>query len=339
MIVPVNGRHGFYLASLFVMLFVATNFVNKFVLSVLKFTYPTIFQGWQTVVGAIMIKILISAGIMDPITSNLTRSDIALWLPGMMLFVVSIYSGSKALASLSIPVYFAQQNLILVFRQIAVMSINKQITSIFNYIMLMIVVISCVAVIQTDPYFNSEGYFWVCVHLISTGLIEIYTQLINTKLKLSIYERLYSCYIYSVIVLAPSSYFLGDALEAQKFPYLYFTKFYVGCLMSGVFGLCLNLCAIRLQDLQLKVLDLNSLVILSKILGSALSLVIFKTFLTGSHALWLLVNLLCSLAICDPNFDNSSPNIISLGDLPKPKIPGLQLHSMQQDMLKIEIRK
>ncbi|GFO22760.1 transmembrane protein 241 [Plakobranchus ocellatus] len=33
------------LALLFCVLFVSTNFANKYVLSVLKFTYPTIFQG------------------------------------------------------------------------------------------------------------------------------------------------------------------------------------------------------------------------------------------------------------------------------------------------------
>ncbi|XP_050413048.1 transmembrane protein 241 isoform X2 [Patella vulgata] len=184
MIVSTNGKKALYLSVLFVLLFVATNFVNKFVLSVLKFTYPTIFQGWQTLVGAVMIKILISAGIMEPITPTLNRSDVALWLPGMMLYVISIYSGSKALASLTIPIYFTQQNLVLVFRQIATMSINKQMTSLFNYVMLMLVVVSCVAVIKTDPMFNAEGYFWVSIHVVCSGLIEIYTQLINGRLKL-----------------------------------------------------------------------------------------------------------------------------------------------------------
>ncbi|KAK6167621.1 hypothetical protein SNE40_021601 [Patella caerulea] len=276
---------------------------------------------------------------MEPITPNLNRSDVALWLPGMMLYVISIYSGSKALASLTIPIYFTQQNLVLVFRQIATMSINKQMTSLFNYVMLMLVVVSCVAVIKTDPMFNAEGYFWVSIHVICSGLIEIYTQLINGRLKLNVHDRLYSCYIYSVIILAPSSYLLGDALEAQKFPYLYFTKFYIGCIMSGVFGICLNLCAIKLQDAQLRVVELSSVVAISKIIGSLLSITVFRGLITGTHGLWLTVNQLCGLAICDPNFDLTTPTIISLSDTPKLKTVGLKRDALQQDMLRIEIRK
>ncbi|TKS87925.1 Transmembrane protein 241 [Collichthys lucidus] len=39
----------------FSFIFVVSYFTNKFVLSVLKFTYPTLFQGWQTFIGAVLL--------------------------------------------------------------------------------------------------------------------------------------------------------------------------------------------------------------------------------------------------------------------------------------------
>nr|KAG5694417.1 hypothetical protein BaRGS_017450 [Batillaria attramentaria] len=96
-----DGTHtSLYMAALFCTLFVSTNFVNKYVLSVLRFTYPTIFQGWQTLVGVVVLKMLIAAGQVEPLLKGMGRQDVAPWIPGMMMFLVSIYSGSRALANL-----------------------------------------------------------------------------------------------------------------------------------------------------------------------------------------------------------------------------------------------
>ncbi|KAE8598560.1 hypothetical protein XENTR_v10016859 [Xenopus tropicalis] len=62
--------------------YLSSYFTNKYVLSILKFTYPTLFQG----------------------------SDVVVWLPGCALFVGIIYAGSRALSRLSIPVFFTLHN-------------------------------------------------------------------------------------------------------------------------------------------------------------------------------------------------------------------------------------
>jgi len=37
--------------------YLASYLTNKYVLSVLKFTYPTLFQGWQTLIGGLLLHV------------------------------------------------------------------------------------------------------------------------------------------------------------------------------------------------------------------------------------------------------------------------------------------
>ncbi|OXB81668.1 UNVERIFIED_CONTAM: hypothetical protein H355_008917 [Colinus virginianus] len=66
----------------FCLFYLASCFTNKYVLSVLKFTYPTLFQG----------------------------SEILSWLPASLIFVGVIYAGSRALSRLPIPVFLTLHN-------------------------------------------------------------------------------------------------------------------------------------------------------------------------------------------------------------------------------------
>ncbi|XP_044538927.1 transmembrane protein 241 [Gracilinanus agilis] len=78
--------------------YLATYLTNKYVLSVLKFTYPTLFQGWQTLIGGLLLHISWKLGWVE-INSN-CRAKVLAWLPSSMLFVGIIYAGSRALSRL-----------------------------------------------------------------------------------------------------------------------------------------------------------------------------------------------------------------------------------------------
>lgn len=342
-----DGTHiSLYMAVLFCSLFVSTNFVNKYVLSVLNFTYPTIFQGWQTLVGVAILRMLIAGGQVEPLLNGLDRKDLAPWAPGMMMFLVSIYSGSRALANLPIPVFFSLQNTVVVFKVITQLLLQKQLLSCFSYLMVMIALVSALGVSMTDPQFSSEGYFWMAIHVISNGSFYIYTNLMKGRLKLRSLDRLYCCYIYSVVMLAPCSYLLGDALEAVNYPYLYFTKFYLGCLFSGMLGIFLNLTAMRLQenDLLPSGLDFSAVQAIARICGSALSLFIFNTVLTANFAFLLAVNQVSSVVVLDAVNRSPLPHIIRPPALTSPRrlasapdMRQLERHELQQDMLRIEL--
>ncbi|XP_064598194.1 UDP-N-acetylglucosamine transporter TMEM241 homolog isoform X2 [Liolophura sinensis] len=281
--------------GVFCLLFILTNCINKYVLSVLKFTFPTIFQGWQTLVGALVLHLLMLSGKLDFSLKTLNREDVALWLPSMFFFVGTIYAGSRALASLPVPVFFAFQNLASVI-SLTVDVILKSKVNVWSYIFNMALVVSSIGVAKTDPQNNTDGYFWVCYHVLSLGAYSTYQKLIKGRLKLRPAGRLYCNYVYSMILFAPASYFLGEALEASKFPHLYFAKFYICCGLSGILGVFLSLVVIQLEPLlESSGISLDFLSSAAKIITSVLSLVIFPFTLTVPYVSWLAINLLASL--------------------------------------------
>ncbi|MEJ1281608.1 transmembrane protein 241 [Cricetulus griseus] len=102
-----NGRRSL-LGLTFCTCYLASHLTNKYVLSVLKFTYPTLFQGWQTLIGGLLLHVSWKLGWVE-INSSL-RSNVLAWLPASVLFVGIIYAGSRALSRLAVPVFFILHN-------------------------------------------------------------------------------------------------------------------------------------------------------------------------------------------------------------------------------------
>ncbi|KAH9496187.1 hypothetical protein Btru_010430 [Bulinus truncatus] len=335
------------LVTSFVLLYISTNYANKYVLSVLKFTYPTIFQGWQSLVGVIMFRCLYSAGYIDSLLHSREWHDCALWLPGMMSFLLSIYSGSRALANLPIPVYLVMQNIVLVFRATADLLFRKQMTSLYSYFMLMMSISSALIAVKIDPQYDPDGYFWMSVHIVSLGCLEMYTNFIQSKLKFRGTEKLFSCYLYSFIVLAPSSYFIGDTMQAINFHYFHSSHFYVGCILSGLLGVLLNLCSLYLQELKTPsmILDAWTIQSVAKILCSVVSLVFFDMSLTQAFFICLSINLLSSFGYIESSTSRrQQTSLIYASDITmetemysQDKKQYLKRHELQQDMIRLDL--
>ncbi|XP_060233658.1 transmembrane protein 241 isoform X6 [Meriones unguiculatus] len=88
--------------------YLASHLTNKYVLSVLKFTYPTLFQGWQTFIGGLLLHVSWKLGWVE--INSSPRSNVLTWLPASLLFVGIIYAGSRALSRLAVPVFFILHN-------------------------------------------------------------------------------------------------------------------------------------------------------------------------------------------------------------------------------------
>ncbi|KAL4682599.1 hypothetical protein H8959_002154 [Pygathrix nigripes] len=88
--------------------YLASYLTNKYVLSVLKFTYPTLFQGWQTLIGGLLLHVSWKLGWVEINSSS--RSHVLAWFPASVLFVGMIYAGSRALSRLAIPVFLTLCN-------------------------------------------------------------------------------------------------------------------------------------------------------------------------------------------------------------------------------------
>ena len=73
-------------------------YINKYVLSVLGFKSPTIFQGWQTLTGLIIYKLLTYCSKTNFKLVGIDRPAFISLLPGFLFFTTSLVAASKALA-------------------------------------------------------------------------------------------------------------------------------------------------------------------------------------------------------------------------------------------------
>ncbi|XP_074800606.1 UDP-N-acetylglucosamine transporter TMEM241 isoform X2 [Natator depressus] len=204
----------------FCLFYLASYFTNKYVLSVLKFTYPTLFQGWQTLVGGFLLHVSWKLGWVEINCSS--RSEVLTWLPASVLFVGIIYAGSRALSRLQ--------------------------TSLLKICSVLFLLIAAGCLPLFDTQFDPDGYFWALIHLICVGVYKVIHKLWKTS-SLSDLDQQYINYVFSVVLLASVSHPAGDLFSALDFPFLYFYRFHSSCCASGLLGFFLMLHTVKLKSI------------------------------------------------------------------------------------------
>ncbi|XP_069476999.1 UDP-N-acetylglucosamine transporter TMEM241 isoform X2 [Ambystoma mexicanum] len=217
----------------FCFFYLASYFTNKYVLSVLKFTYPTLFQGWQTLVGGFLLHVSWKLGWVE-ISSN-SRSEVLSWLPASVLYVGIIYAGSRALSRLPIPVFFTLHNAAEVLSCGIQRCTQKEKISPAKIWSALFLLIAAGCLPLHDAQFDPDGYFWAVVHLICVGSYKAFRKSMKSS-------------IISVVLLAFASHPSGDLFSALEFPFLYFYRFHSGCCASGLLGFILMLTTVKLKS-------------------------------------------------------------------------------------------
>ncbi|KAF7649256.1 hypothetical protein LDENG_00144450 [Lucifuga dentata] len=263
-------RHITGLAFSFV--FVVSYFTNKFVLSVLKFTYPTLFQGWQTSIGALLLLLSVKLGWVE--MSRITRSAALSWLPGSILFVGNIYAGSRALSRMEIPFFFTLQNSSHVVSYIILKLVyREQKTQWLKATSVSLMLLSAVYLPFYDPQFDLNGYLWAVGHLFCVGAYRVF-QIQYKSSHLSDLEQQCINYLFSVLLLAAAAHPTGDLMGVLEFPSLHSYTFHCGCCVSALLGFLLLLATVRLKS-GLTVEHCGVWIFLSKMIAMSLSPFIF----------------------------------------------------------------
>ncbi|XP_032078567.1 transmembrane protein 241 isoform X1 [Thamnophis elegans] len=229
----------------FCFFYLSSYFTNKYVLSVLKFTYPTLFQGWQTLVGGILLHASWKIGWVEISTSS--RSEVLSWLPASALFVGIIYSGSRALSRLPIPIFLTLHNAADIIFYGMEVSVHKEQNSTLKLCRGLILLVAAGGLPFNDPQFDIDGYFWALIHLLCVGAYKVFHKLWKPN-SLSISEQQYINYAFSVVMLAFASHPTGDLFSALEFPLLNFYIFHSSCLASGLLGFLLTLHTMKLKS-------------------------------------------------------------------------------------------
>ncbi|XP_045383490.1 transmembrane protein 241 isoform X3 [Lemur catta] len=269
--------------------YLASYLTNKYVLSVLKFTYPTLFQGWQTFVGGLLLHVSWKLGCVE-INSSL-RSNVLTWLPASVLFVGMIYAGSRALSRLAIPVFLTLHNVAEVIICGYQKCFRKEKTSPAKICSALFLLAAAGCLPFNDSQFDPDGYFWAIIHLLCVGAYKILQKsqkpsalrplpeltqsgrrslpqllaLLLGKMRALLLavngtalvngtergdiEQQYINYIFSVVLLALASHPTGDLFSVLDFPFLYFYRFHGSCCASGFLGFFLMFSTVKLKSL------------------------------------------------------------------------------------------
>ncbi|XP_036272829.1 transmembrane protein 241 isoform X3 [Pipistrellus kuhlii] len=226
--------------------FLAAHLTNKYVLSVLKFTCPTLFQGWQTLVGGLLLHVSWRLGWVEINSSS--RYNVLAWLPASVLFVGIIYAGSRALSRLAIPMFLTLHNAAEVIVCGHGMCFRKEKTPPAKICSALLLLAAAGSLPFNDAQFDPDGYFWAVIHLLCVGAYKILQK--SPKFgALSDIDQQYLNYIFSVALLASAAHPTGDLLCARDFALLYFYRFHGSCCASGLLGFLLTLSALKLKSL------------------------------------------------------------------------------------------
>ncbi|XP_066435722.1 UDP-N-acetylglucosamine transporter TMEM241 isoform X3 [Eleutherodactylus coqui] len=147
--------------------YLAFYFTNKYVLSILKFTFPTLFQGWQTLVGGIFLHVCWKLGWVE--INFTSRADVVSWLPASAFFVGIIYAGSRALSRLPIPVFLTLHNASEVVTYVVQRIFSREQSSYIRLCSVALLLISAGCLPIHDHQFDADGYFWAAIHLLCSG--------------------------------------------------------------------------------------------------------------------------------------------------------------------------
>jgi len=224
-------------------------FMNKYVLSVLGFKYPTIFQGWQMLAGFIIYKILTVFSKDKFSITHLDKPGIVSLLPGFLFFTASIIAGSKALAGLPIPIFISTYNILpaVVYLLDFLVPSRPPIAPLQAVAALVSIVTAASLVFgQIGLQFDDSAYFWLVVGVICSLAHTLHCRIADARY--SARDRLYYSYVFSVITLAPASIYLEEAFSALHFHHHRQELFVVGCLASAVLGTSASLYGTRLKQ-------------------------------------------------------------------------------------------
>ncbi|KAM7126865.1 UDP-N-acetylglucosamine transporter TMEM241 isoform 3-T3 [Molossus nigricans] len=140
--------------------YLASYLTNKYVLSVLKFTYPTLFQGWQTLIGGLLLHVSWKLGWVEINSSSSPFLYFSLCTTSLKLSSVGTRS---------------------VFRKSALFLLAAAGYLPFN-----------------DSQFDPDGYFWAVIHLFCVGAYKI-LQKSQKPNALSDIDQQYFNYIFSLL--------------------------------------------------------------------------------------------------------------------------------------------
>jgi len=278
--------------GIYCVLFVLTLFINKYVLSVLGFTYPTVYQGWQTFVGAFILLYLKPRLISPEDGYKLTCQHFLHILPSLIVHAASIIASSKSLSAIPIPLFLCAHNVI----SLCVLMITVKHVSFSDFVFGMTGLCAAILLfIAGGHLITLDSLVWTAFFVTVSTISELIEPNLNTDA--DELNKLYFKNTFSFLILTPCSLYLGEAFTALNFKYLLQVEFFAGCFLSGICGILLQIYG--RPRFSPKMTHYLSAVV--KIPAILLSIALFDSSHIAFSSLWILIfiNVLSTVIFTD----------------------------------------
>lgn len=209
--------------------------INKHVLWELRFTYPTIFQSWQMFVASFFLISFHLIGYVQ--LESLSKGALISWLPAVIFFTISIYSGSKGLARLPVPVFSIIQQKLTYFglQLINVWRSNNKRCSLFHIVTITESIVFVFIIMTFNTELQLLDYKWLLIHCSSMFFYSFHA-LCLVKKPIADINKMTINSSASIVILLLFGYASGETITVFEFQYLYHGHFHLACVGSGVFG-------------------------------------------------------------------------------------------------------
>lgn len=186
---------------------------NKYVVNGYDFNMNFVLLLVQSSVCVVAISALKACGVIT--FRPLNKTDAKNWSPISILLVVMIYTSSKALQFLSIPVYTIFKNLTIIliaYGEVLFFGGSVSTMSLASFfLMVLSSVVACLGDQKADEGFSlSVGYFWMATNCLSSAAFVLYMRKRIKLTNFKDFDTMYYNNILSIPILLISSFLIED---------------------------------------------------------------------------------------------------------------------------------
>lgn len=218
---------------------------NKYVVNGFQFNMNFVLLLTQSLVCTAALAVLKTLGVIT--YRPLNKTDAKNWAPISVLLVVMIYTSSKALQFLSIPVYTIFKNLtIILIAYGEVIFFGGQVTSMALGSFILMVLSSVIACLgdqnEGEAFALNIGYFWMFTNCLSSAAFVLYMRKRIKLTNFKDFDTMYYNNVLSIPILLAASLILED-WSAENLAINFSKASVIAMVVSGLASVGISYCS------------------------------------------------------------------------------------------------
>eukprot|EP00124_Ichthyophonus_hoferi_P003800 Ihof_evm3s356 gene=Ihof_evmTU3s356 len=255
---------------------------NKYVLSLYSFKYPWALVTVQATITVVILKMMNTTKVVK--VEELSQRKVLDWLPCTVLFVLMLFTGTKSLQYLSIPIVTVFKNLTNIFVAYGDKYFYGKNVSTGIMISLWMMVLGSTLAGWTDLEFNFTGYAWMVSNCVSAGGYALYVSRARSKTGLDQWGMSYYNNLLTIPMTFVPMVLFGELGALPQYEHLHDKGFQLAIFVTGAIGTALSLASFWCQK-ETSPTTYSMIGALNKIPMTILSYLIFSAPINASNGL------------------------------------------------------